>query len=608
MINPAHTEVLLLLTEFSDIDAWLMLAVRLAGDGGNVHVRALVEVPENTSPSEYASLAQQWRSTIDPIARQHPQIDDDVRVYVEHEPLARLLGDIAQQPVDLALVQWAGPDATTGGASTDALLDHLPCDVVLLHGESWLQSGRVLLSLRGGPNLTLGTKVAKALSGDETITLFHAADVRRDAPELEVVMRAEPKIARAITARTEIAAGILGESGQHTAIVMGSGLRRQQGVDSQRHSVMEAVYRQTNLALALVRAHQPEAMVFHAPALVRSSAADISTQVDRWFAENTFHSAEFADIPGLLAMKEKRGVSISLGLPALNEEKTVEKVIHTLKSALMDEVPLLDEIVLIDSNSTDNTVPLALASGIPVHKHPEILPEMGSIRGKGEALWKSLHVLKGDIIAWVDTDITNIHPRFVYGLIGPLLKHPRLQYTKGFYQRPIQVGDKLQAYGGGRVTELVARPMFNLFYPELSGLIQPLSGEYAGRREALERVPFFTGYGVETGLLLDLFTIYGLEGLAQVDLEVRVHHNQPLVGLSKMAFAILQVFMARLESKSGAQLIDIANRSMKLVVQEPERFALEVAAISDEERPPMNSIPAYQALREKLRAGTGSAV
>jgi glucosyl-3-phosphoglycerate synthase len=209
-------------------------------------------------------------------------------------------------------------------------------------------------------------------------------------------------------------------------------------------------------------------------------------------------------------------------------------------------------------------------------------------------LWKSLYVTRGDLIAWIDTDITNIHPRFIYGLLGPLLKHPRIQYVKGFYTRPIQSGGKLQAYGGGRVTELVARPWFNLFYPELSGIIQPLSGEYAGRRSALEQMPFFTGYGVETGLLIDILNRFGLEAIAQTDLEVRVHHNQPLVNLSKMSFAILQVFIARLESRYGVELLDKANRSMKLVIQEPSRFALDIADIGDHERPPMITLPAYR--------------
>jgi glucosyl-3-phosphoglycerate synthase len=204
-------------------------------------------------------------------------------------------------------------------------------------------------------------------------------------------------------------------------------------------------------------------------------------------------------------------------------------------------------------------------------------------------------VLKSDIIAWIDTDITNIHPRFVYGLLGPLLKRTTVQYVKGFYERPIMLGEMLQAVGGGRVTELVARPLLNLFYPELSGIIQPLSGEYAGRRAALEAIPFFTGYGVETGLLIDLHERYGLEGIAQVDLEERIHHSQSLISLSKMSFAIHQVFISRIERRYGVQLLEKANRSMKLIIHEPSRFALDIAEIGDVERPPMIGVPAYRA-------------
>jgi len=344
----------------------------------------------------------------------------------------------------------------------------------------------------------------------------------------------------------------------------------------------------------MVRARTPETLEFHVPRWFAPVEEDLSTEVDRWFAENTFQSREFMDLRRLMTLKEKQGVTISVGLPALNEEETVGQVIETLKTALMKNVPLVDEIVLIDSNSTDRTREIAENCGVPVYIHQQVLPEVGAYIGKGEALWKSLHVLKGDIIAWVDTDITNIHPRFIYGLIGPLLKSPRVQYVKGFYQRPIKVGDKLQAGGGGRVTELVARPLLNLFYPELSGIVQPLSGEYAGRRAALEQVPFFSGYGVETGLLIDLLERFGLQSIAQSDLKMRVHHNQPLVGLSKMSFAILQVFIARLEGRYGVQLLDKANRSMKLILQEPDRFALEINEIGDIERPPMLTIPAYQ--------------
>lgn len=173
----------------------------------------------------------------------------------------------------------------------------------------------------------------------------------------------------------------------------------------------------------------------------------------------------------------------------------------------MPKIPLLDEIVLIDSNSADRTRQIATSLGIPVYIHQELLPQYKPRAGKGEALWKSLYVTRDDLILWIDTDIVNIHPRFVYGLLGPLLLRRDVYFVKGFYRRPLKVGDKIQAAGGGRVTELTARPLLNLFYPELSGLIQPLSGEYGGRRSVLEQIPFSSGYGVEIGLIIDILAV-----------------------------------------------------------------------------------------------------
>ncbi|MBI3243498.1 MAG: glucosyl-3-phosphoglycerate synthase [Chloroflexi bacterium] len=324
----------------------------------------------------------------------------------------------------------------------------------------------------------------------------------------------------------------------------------------------------------------------------------ISILVDKWFAENTFHAGEFADLRRLLALKEKQSLKISLALPALNEEATVGRVIETVKRALMDETPLLDEIVLIDSNSTDRTREIAKSLGVPVYIHQQILPELDARRGKGEALWKSLLVTEGDIIAWVDTDIVNIHPRFVYGIIGPLLLNPLIQFVKGFYRRPLKVGDKTQAGGGGRVTELTARPLLNLFYPELSGVIQPLSGEYAGRRSALEQFSFFSGYGVETGLLIDVFEKYGLGAIAQVDLLERIHHNQPLEALSKMSFAILQAVIRKLERRYNRAILDDVNKSMKLIRHQSGNYFLDVEEIVERDRPPMIGMPEYAARRK----------
>jgi glucosyl-3-phosphoglycerate synthase len=255
--------------------------------------------------------------------------------------------------------------------------------------------------------------------------------------------------------------------------------------------------------------------------------------------------------------------------------------------------PLLDEVLVIDSESTDRTREIAAAEGARVVSHPDVLARYGSYRGKGEALWKSLYETTGDLIAWADTDVRNWHPRMVYGTIGPLLHEPRLQYVKGYYQRPIVEGGVLKEGGGGRVTELVARPLINLFFPELSGFIQPLSGEYAGRRSILETIPFFTGYAVEIGHLVDISQRVGLEGLGQVDLERRVHRNQELEGLSRMSFVILQAVVRRLEERRKVRLFAELGSTMKLPRSGRGRLSLEVIELADAERPPMIRIPEY---------------
>ncbi|MCK6578938.1 MAG: glucosyl-3-phosphoglycerate synthase [Anaerolineae bacterium] len=589
--------VVLALSDATDLDAWIDLALRLTPSPGHLCLRGMVQIDADESLSEGALDARAWRDAFAPYADAIEAIHDDVRAYVDYQPMARVLDELLREPANLLIVQWAGPAKLTGGVTTDGVLQTAPCDAALITRPHKPGSGAALLAVRGGTNLSLGVTVARAFAADAPVTLFHAADADKIAPDLESLIQVDTEIVRTVTAVGDTAEGIIREARGHGAVVLGARFQEPEARSSSAPPVITSIFDRLPLPLALVRAFEPESVDFHPPVLLRVGARsreDLSMRVDRWFAENTFHSSEFEDVAALIALKQKQGVTISVGLPALNEEKTIGALIDVLKGALMDAAPLIDEIVLIDSSSTDRTVAIAREKGIPVYRHAEILPEVGSLVGKGEALWKSLHVLKGDIVVWVDTDISNMHPRFIYGLIGPLLRNPRIQYVKGFYQRPIQVGGKLQVYGGGRVTELVARPLLNLFYPELSGVVQPLSGEYAGRRTALQSVPFFSGYGVETGLLIDLWERYGLDAIAQTDLEVRVHHNQPLVGLSKMAFAILQIFIARLEAHYGVQLLDRANRSMKLIIQEPERLGLEIAEIGDQERPPIVSLAAYR--------------
>jgi glucosyl-3-phosphoglycerate synthase len=309
----------------------------------------------------------------------------------------------------------------------------------------------------------------------------------------------------------------------------------------------------------------------------------------------TWHHSRFSDIERLVALKEKKHLKISLAFPTLNEEATIGKEILIIRTELMDRYPLLDEIAVIDSSSKDNTRRVAQEFGARVFTSKTILPKYGSFRGKGENLWKSLFVLEGDIIVWVDADISNISPKFVYGLIGPILEDPKIGYVKAFYERPIRSSGGISASGGGRVTEILVRPLFSLFYPELARLVQPLSGEYAGRRELLERLPFSVGYGVELGHLIDILELEGIEALAQVDLDIRIHRNKSTDSLGKMSYGILNTFFARMEKYGKSKfLAELGNRHIALE-REDAKHRVVKTEISAVERRPMIEIPEYRA-------------
>jgi len=315
---------------------------------------------------------------------------------------------------------------------------------------------------------------------------------------------------------------------------------------------------------------------------------------ERWFAQRTYHHGDFADIEKLIAVKEEQGLEISVCLPTLNVRSTVGRILKVIRTELVERHHLIDELAIIDSRSTDGTIEAARAGGASVLFDDEILPGLEPAYGKGEALWKSLFALKGDIIVWVDSDIKNMHPRFVYGLLGPLLTEPGVSYVKGFYERPLKEGRVTRPTGGGRVTELVVRPILNLFYPDLACLIQPLSGEYAGRRSLLESVPFMTGYGVETGLLLDIYNEFGLWSLAQVDLEVREHYNQTLEALSRMSFGVLQAVFKKLDSDDKVELKSEPETVYNAIKRKGGKYLVKETEIKVVERPPMMTIADYR--------------
>ncbi len=321
------------------------------------------------------------------------------------------------------------------------------------------------------------------------------------------------------------------------------------------------------------------------------------TDINHWLQSNTFHHSQFWDLMRLIEEKERQGLTISLCIPTLNEEKTIGKEIVLFKSELVDRYPLLDEIAVIDSGSTDRTLEVAASFGADVYLSADILTSMGFRRGKGENLWKAIHQLRGDIIVYVDADIKNIHPRFVYGLVAPLIYRPEVQYVKAFYDRPLAMSSEIRPSGGGRVTEILVRPLFSLFFPELTALVQPLSGEYAVRRGVLERIPFPIGYGVETSHIIDVYSRWGLDAFAQTDLDQRVHRHQPTRDLGKMAFGILRPFFRRLEEKgmiTGLPELGSILRQFQAHAQVYEQVMYE---ITEEERPPMIEVEEYRRKR-----------
>lgn len=321
-----------------------------------------------------------------------------------------------------------------------------------------------------------------------------------------------------------------------------------------------------------------------------------------WLERNTFHHSRFSNISELVKEKERQGLKISLCLPSLNEEKTIAKEVVVFKSELMSRYPLLDELAVIDSGSTDATCEIAASFGADVYPASEILPECGEKKGKGENLWKAIYQLKGDIIVYVDADIKNIHPRFAYGLIAPLILRPDIKYVKAFYDRPLTLSKGVRTTGGGRVTELLVRPLFALFFPELTALIQPLSGEYAVRREVLESIPFPIGYGVETAHIIDVYHRFGLDVLAQVDLDQRVHRNQSTQALGRMSFGILQTFLSRIEALGYVKsLPDRSSVMRQFQVTDQMIYEQTAYEIPIEERPPMAGIEAY---RRKFHGGS----
>ena len=289
----------------------------------------------------------------------------------------------------------------------------------------------------------------------------------------------------------------------------------------------------------------------------------------------TYHHEDF-DARSLADAKGDHVISVCL--PARDEAATVGHIVELVRRELIEQLPLVDEVVVVDDHSSDDTARVAADAGARVVRGADVLPDLAPGRGKGDALWKSLYEAEGDLIVWCDADVTDFTAAFVVGLVGPLVTRPEVSFVKGFYDRPVDPGRD----GGGRVTELVARPLVAVLFPHLAAVVQPLGGEYAGRRALLERLPFVEGYGVDLGLLVDVAADAGVDAIAQVDLGTRRHRNRGLDELGPQALAILQVALAR----AGLGPDEAAT-----VLARPGGEAVTVEL---RERPPLVDVPAYR--------------
>jgi glucosyl-3-phosphoglycerate synthase len=301
---------------------------------------------------------------------------------------------------------------------------------------------------------------------------------------------------------------------------------------------------------------------------------------EEWFARRTWQEPAWT-VEELVAAKAGRRVSVVL--PALDEEQTVGAIVAAIVPLTRGPAPLVDELVVMDSGSTDRTVEVASAAGARVVLRTDVVPELEPRPGKGEVLWRSLAATTGDVVCYLDSDLVDFDPGFVPALLGPLLVERGVGLVKGFYRRPLRLETTQADTGGGRVTELLVRPLLAALRPELAGIVQPLGGEYAGTRELLESVPFAAGYGVEIGLLLDTFERLGIDGLAQVNLGVRKHRNRSLVQLGAMARQILAAALTRLGvPDSGGPLVQF--------VQVDGEWLPDTTPVSVADRPPMREV------------------
>ncbi len=321
-----------------------------------------------------------------------------------------------------------------------------------------------------------------------------------------------------------------------------------------------------------------------------------------WFEHRSYKHEEFSNLGKLGRRKSEANLTVSLVLPARNVADTVGGIIeevHTLNDRMPEGVgPLVDQMLVVDADSEDGTAEVARRRGAEVYSENELLSRYGDAHGKGDAMWRSLSVARGDLVMFADADTRDFVPEFVYGTLGPLISVPGVRFVKGAFRRPFKSHETVEQDGGGRVTELTTKPLFNLFYPELTGFVQPLAGEFAADKELFCSIPFLTGYAVETGIMLDVLKKVGLGAMAQVDLGARQNRHQPLRDLSRMSYSVLRAVARRMRQDGRLRQVrdpDLPDSLFQFsdymhAVATPEGLKLQEYVEELVERPPLAEV------------------
>jgi glucosyl-3-phosphoglycerate synthase len=569
----------------TEVQGYLGAVTSLAPRGSRTELVALGIVEESGVAGRDAREARALRRRLHEVCEKAGRPETRVVVQTATSVADGVRDAVRTLRGDILALPWPAASQSSG-----ELANSPPCDTVFIRPTRTTSWRRVLVAARGGPYAKLAFELALAISTNRSarVTLLHIdrpsteQESRRREDELFEELSTgdgERALVQVKRITTEDVAGAISDAATgHQLVVLGAGITASSEQPA-LGAVPEAVAERCSGAVLVVKTGEPVD-----PAFFSGLRPPLDVIVDRWFAQNTFHCREFSDIAGLVEAKKRTKATVSLAIMARGDTASLPRVAETLRAQLQERYALLDEIAIFPVDPEGPAIE-SLGAGLRVYKARADGNGRGPEEGPGSVLQQSIRLLSGDIIAWLDSDVRNVHPRMVYGVIGPLLTQEHIQYVKGFYERPLARG---RAFTEGRLqtTELTARPLLNLFFAELSGVVEPLCREHAARRRAIERLPIFAGQGVEVGLLIDVLEQYGLHAIAQSDLESRVGREVGVGYATRKAFSVIQVIMKRLGERHGVDLLSVAHPSMKMILQQAEQYHLEMVEAGEPELAP----------------------